>query len=31
VPLESEVGWLGANMTGGDGWVWVVVGIDEEA
>ncbi|GAA5854485.1 hypothetical protein JCM5353_002586, partial [Sporobolomyces roseus] len=29
VPLESEVGWLGSCMTGGDGWVWVVVGIDE--
>ncbi|GAA5859305.1 hypothetical protein JCM1840_004554 [Sporobolomyces johnsonii] len=29
VPLESEVGWLGACMAGADGWVNVVVVLDE--
>lgn len=28
VPLETEVGWLGGVMGGGDGWVGVVVVLD---
>ncbi|CEQ42391.1 SPOSA6832_04196, partial [Sporobolomyces salmonicolor] len=29
VPLESEIGWLGACMAGADGWVNVVVAVGE--
>jgi autophagy-related protein 5 len=25
IPLDAEVGWLGATMCGADGWVSVVV------
>ena len=33
VPLDAEIGWLGACMPGADGWVAVVVVLveDEEA
>lgn len=30
-PLESELGWLGACMTGADGWVNVCIGLTKDA